>query len=278
MVRAASVAVLALLALAGCAPTTSAPAEVTVSVYQPRPDVAAGRIAIQVHNGGTEPLTITGARLQSTYFIDDLTWAGDREPVVRAGLSLDLRVPLADSDCTEGIDAAHTVVLDYRVGDRTGTIELVPDDPFELLPRLRDAACLWVRVGEIVELTAVSVAAPNTLGSPGQVVIAVTPTGAPGTVTVDAAFSTTLLAPALDGVGIGELPLGVELGADGPTEFRVPIVPNRCDAHALAEDKVGTRLPLEVTVSTGARGRLILSASDELRGQMYAFYAGYCGL
>lgn len=75
---------------------------------------------------------------------------------------------------------------------------------------------------------------------------------------------------------MGELPLGIELGPDGPAEFRV--VPNRCDAHVLAEDKVGTGLPLEVSTSTGAEGRLILAASDELRGQMYAFYAGYCDL
>ena len=278
MVRAASVALLALFALAGCTQDPGAPADVTVSVYQPRPDVAAGRIALQVHNDGTEPLTITGARLESSYFTEDLVWSGERQPVVGPGLRLDFRVPLADSDCTAGADPVHTVVLDYRVGDRSGTVALAPDDPFALLPRLRDAACLEVRVGEIVELTAVSVAATNTPGSPGEVVIAVAPTGAPGTVTVDAAFSTTLLAPALEGIGTGELPLGIPLGADGPTEFRVSIVPNRCDAHALAEDKVGTRLPLGVTVSTGAQGRLILSASDELRGQMYAFYAGYCGL
>jgi hypothetical protein len=278
MVRAASVVVFALLALVGCAQAPSAPEGVTVSVYQPRPDVAAGRIAIQVHNGGTEPLTVTGARLESTYFTDNLVWAGEREPVVGAGLSLDLRVPLTGSDCTDPIEATHTVVLDYRVGDRAGTVELVPDDPFELLPRLRDAACLEVRVGQVVELTATSVAASNTLGTPGEIVVTVTPTGEPGTVTVDAAFSTTLLAPALDGIGVGELPLGIELGAAGPTEFRVSIVPNRCDAHALAEDKVGTRLPLAVTVSSGAQGRLVLSASDELRAQMYAFWTAYCGL
>jgi hypothetical protein len=278
MVRAIPVALLVAVSLAGCAIEASAPEGVSVSVYQPRPDVAAGRIAIQVHNGGGDPLTVTGARLESTYFTDDLVWTGEREPVVGVGRSLDLRVPLAESDCADPVEATHAVVLDYRVGDRVGTVELVPDDPFELLPRLRDAACLEARVGEIVELTATSVTANNTLGSPGEVVVSVRPTGEPGTVTVDAAFSTTLLAPALDGIGVGELPLGIVLGADGPTEFRMPIVPNRCDAHALAEDKVGTRLPLEVTTSTGAQGRLVLAANDELRGQMYAFYAGYCGL
>lgn len=278
MVRAAFLALVALLTLAGCAQPPAALEGISVSVYQPRPDVAAGRIAIQVHNDGTEPLTVTGARLESTYFVDDIVWTGDREPVVGAGLRLDLRVPLVDNDCTVDVDAVHTVVLDYRLGDRPGTLELTPDDPFDLLPRLRDAACLGVRVGEIVELTATSVASANTLGTPGEIVVAVAPTGAMGTVTVDAAYSTTLLAPALDGVGTSELPLGIELSADGPREFRVPIVPNRCDAHALAEDKIGTRLPLEVTTSSGAQGQLILPASDALKEQMYAFWKAYCGL
>ncbi len=49
-------------------------------------------------------------------------------------------------------------------------------------------------------------------------------------------------------------------------------MPNRCDAHALAEDKIGTRMPLYVTAPDGSTGRLVLAASDELRVQMYAFY------
>ncbi len=55
-------------------------------------------------------------------------------------------------------------------------------------------------------------------------------------------------------------------------------MPNRCDAHALAEDKVGTRMPLYVTAPDGSTGRFVLAATDELRMQMYAFYSSYCGL
>lgn len=115
-----------------------------MSVYQPRPDVAAGRIAIQVHNDGSMPITVTGVRLESTFFAEDLVWAGEREPVVGPGLRLDLRVPIADSDCTEPVDAVHAVVLDYRLGDAEGTVVLVPDDPVELLPGFgmpRASAC-----------------------------------------------------------------------------------------------------------------------------------------
>ena len=88
-----------------------------------------------------------------------------------------------------------------------------------------------------------------------------------------------LLNPARpDGIGVNRLDLGVTVSAAGPPEIRVPIVPNRCDAHALAEDKIGTRMPLYVTLPDGTSGRLVLAASDELRAQMYAFYSAYCGL
>ena len=103
--------------------------------------------------------------------------------------------------------------------------------------------------------------------------------GNEGVVTVDAISSTTLLNPARpDGIGVNRLELGVEVSAAGPPEIRVPIVPNRCDPHALAEDKIGTRMPLYLTLSDGTSGRLVLAASDELRAQMYAFYSAYCGL
>ncbi|MEO8263236.1 MAG: hypothetical protein ABI566_11780, partial [Pseudolysinimonas sp.] len=100
-----------------------------------------------------------------------------------------------------------------------------------------------------------------------------------GSFTIDSIHSTTLLNPAgPDGIGVAELDLGIVIDADSPPEVRIPIVPNRCDAHALAEDKVGTRMPLYITLDDGTTGRLVLSADDELRGEMYAFYSAFCGL
>ena len=124
-----------------------------------------------------------------------------------------------------------------------------------------------------------SLTAPAQEPAPAELLISVEPTGEPGTVTVDTISSTTLLNPAgPDGIGVPQLDLGIAVSADGPAEIRVPIVPNRCDPHALAEDKIGTRMPLHVTLPDGTSGRLVLSASDELRAQMYAFFSSFCGL
>lgn len=268
-------------ALSGCAPTasTSAPDGVRVSVYQPRPDVPKNRMAIQVHNDGDQPLTVTSAHLQSSYFTDDMVWGPDRTATVAPGYAVDLRVDLpTEADCS-GVEPRLTATFGWTMGDESGTATVEPDDPFHLLDLLHDAACLIVSVDEVATLTAVSLDAPAQQPAPAELVIRVEPTGADGTITLDSINSTTLLNPAgADGIGVPELELGIAIDKSGPPEVRIPIVPNRCDAHALAEDKVGTRMPLYVTAPDGSTGRFVLAATDDLRMQMYAFYSSYCGL
>ena len=267
--------------LTACAPTASstAPEGVRVSVYQPRPDVPKNRMAIQIHNDGDAPVTVTSAVLASSFFTDEMAWGPDRTATVAPGYAVDLRVDLpTEADCS-GVEPTLTATFGWTLGDRSGTATVEPDDPFHLLDLLHDAACLIVSVDAVAKLTATSLEAPAALLGPAQLAIAVEPTGADGTVTLDTIHSTTLLNPAgADGVGVPELDLGIAIDRDGPAEVRIPIVPNRCDAHALAEDKIGTRMPLYVTAPDGSSGRLVLSASDELRAQLYAFYSSYCGL
>ena len=274
-----------LAALSGCgagaAPDgeASSDAGVSVSVYQPRPDVAAGRMAIQVHNDSGEDLTIEGAELTSSYFQDDLVWPGGHDVHVLSGRAVDLRVDIGESDCAQPNPAKHSVTLIYRLGDGPSTTaSFTPGDGFDLLDRLRDDACLGQRVATVATLTAATVAAPGQPGVPTTLTITVVPTGVSGIVRVDAVNSTTLLEPFDGTTGVGELALGITVDAGGPGQITIPLVPNRCDAHALAEDKVGTRIPLQVTAPDGTQGRLVLSASDELRMQMYEFYSTYCGL
>jgi hypothetical protein len=271
-------------ALGACAPSTGgglveAPDGVRVSVYQPRPDVPKNRMAIQIHNDGDEPLTVTSAELESSYFTDDTVWGPGRTATVKPGYAVDLRVDVpTDADCS-GVEPELTATYGWTIGDRSGTASVAPDDPFQLLDLLHDAACLIVRVDEVATLTATTLDVPANQPAPAELVIAVEPTGADGVVTLDTIHSTTLLNPAgPDGIGVPELALGVAIDKDGPAEVRIPIVPNRCDAHALAEDKVGTRMPLYVTAPDGSTGRFVLAASEELRMEMYAFDSAFCGL
>jgi hypothetical protein len=283
---AAVLAAVALLstALTGCLTQSEGefdemPDGVHVSVYQPRPDVPKNRIAIQVHNDGEVPVTVTGASLASSYFTDTFDWGPDRTATVPPGYAVDLRVDIpAEADCSDR-PITQTVYLFWTVGDDSGDSAVTPDDPFHVLDLLHDAACLIVSVDSVATLTATSLDAPADQPAPAELVITVEPTGADGTITLNTIHSTTLLNPAgPDGIGVAELDVGVTIDNDGPAEVRIPIVPNRCDAHALAEDKIGTRMPLYLTAPDGSTGRFVLSASDALRTQMYAFYTVFCGL
>jgi hypothetical protein len=275
--------VIATAALTGCtqprAELADAPDGVSISVYQPRPDIPKNRIAIEVHNDGNEAVTITAASLRSNFFGEDFVWGPGRKATVAPGYAVDLRVEIPAVDACNDDAPANTVTFAWKVGDETGTSAVDPDDGFHMLDRLHNEGCLVVNVDKIAKLTAVSLTAPAQEPAPAELLISVEPTGAEGTLAVNTISSTTLLNPAgSDGIGVNQLDLGIELTADGPPDIRVPIVPNRCDPHALAEDKIGTRMPLYVTLPDGSSGRLVLAASDALRGQMYAFYSAFCGL
>jgi hypothetical protein len=280
------VALLALLAMAAAltacdpAPPNEVPDGVRISVYQPRPDVPKNRIAIEVHNDGTEPVTITGAELNSSYFAGPFSW-GQRTATVPPGYAVDLRVDIPlEAECADDANPSHTVIFHWTRGDESGVGRVAPDDPFEVLDLLHDAACLVEKVDHVATLTARTLTAPASLPAPADLLITVfPPPSSEGSFTIDTVHSTTLLNPSgPDGIGVAELHLGIAVSAGGPSEVHIPIVPNRCDAHALAEDKIGTRIPLYVTASDGTSGRLVLAADDELRAQMYAFYSSSCGL
>lgn len=264
-------------ALAGCAPGVPAEPPFTVTVVQPRTGIAMGIIAMQVTNTGEKTIDVASAELDSDYLGSPLIWDG--EPVTLApGRAVDLRVPLDTWDCDTDATADATATIGYSIeGAGSGTATVEAPDTTIVLPGLWQGACLAERVAGIVDLRAVALESSGAVGEVGELVLSTQPTGEDGTVEVHSVESTTLLAP-FDGVsGVPTVPLDIELGVDGPPEVRIPFVPNRCDAHALAEDKIGTRIPLQVTVGE-LSGRLVLPASDELRAQMYAFYGAYCAL
>ncbi len=259
--------------LTGCTGSTELPDGVTVLVYQPRTDVQNDRIAVQVANSSDEPLEITALRLESAGFADPAVWTDD-SATVAAGFALDLRMDIPPRVCPDAAPLG-TVTLDYRLGDTRGTAVATADDPYELLPRVADEACLRAEVEAVAAPTISGVLADG--GAEGSLVVAVTPTGASGSVRLLEVWGTTLISPARDGLALDSLSLGIDLGADGPTEVRIPIVPTRCDAHALAEDKVGTRIPF--TVAAGDRqGELVLAAGPEARTAIIDFWRTACGL
>lgn len=236
-----------------------------------------GVIAMQVANTGQKTIEVDSAELGSDLLGTPLVWDGS--PVTLApGRAVDLRVKLDTWNCDADSAAEASATVGYSIeGGGAGTATVDAPDPTIALPGLWQGACLAESVAEVVDLRSTALESSGQVGEVGTLVLSTEPTGAEGSVVVHSVESTTLLAP-FDGTsGVPEVPLDVSLGADGPSELRIPFVPNRCDAHALAEDKIGTRIPLQVTVGE-LSGRLILPASDEMRAQMYEFYGSYCGL
>jgi hypothetical protein len=278
MRRATAIAVVAALlggltACGGVSPDI--PEGLTVVVYQPRPDVALGRFALQVVNAGEADVDIIAASLTSPDFVDDVEWSGEGSTVL-AGRELDLRVPVPEIDCSGETDPRVRLRADAGHGV-TESSEVPVSDPYGLLPRLHAEQCVGQAIAEIAAVTPREVIVPDGR-EPAILVLDVVPTGAAGSVELVGVRGTTLLQPADEGVSTPELTLGIEVSADGPTEVRVPFLPNRCDAHALAEDKVGTIIPFLVDAGTPEPVRWMLILSDELKGALYGYYAAYCDL
>jgi hypothetical protein len=285
MARTAIAAILSVFAttlVSGCQATRSLvepPQGIKASIYQPRLDISMNRIAIKFHNDGTQPLTITAATLKSNFFDNDFIWGPGRSATLSPGFAIDLRVDIPSVDSCDEARPENSLRFDWRVGKVSGTSVVIPKDTYGILERLHDDGCFIAAMNTVATMTAVSLTPPAEKQTPATLLISIAPTGEKGTLTVDSVGSSTLLRPA-DSAGIGsaKLDLGVVINANGPREITIPIVPNRCDAHGLAEDKVGTRIPLFVTLPDGTKGRFVLPASDLLRAAIYSFYTSFCGL
>lgn len=285
MIRIAPFAILAVFAatlVSGCQATSSlieSPQGVEVSIFQPRSDISKNRIAIKFVNDGKEPLTISATTLTSNLFANDFVWKANRPATVSPGFAIDLRVDIPPVDsCDEG-RSSRAVRFDWTVGQVSGTSFITPDDTFNILANLHDNGCFISAMNTVGAISAVSLTPSFQKLTPATLLISIAPTGQEGTLTINSIGSTTLLSPAdSKGIVTAQLDFDLVISAKGPFKINVPIVPNRCDAHGIAEDKIGTRMPLVVTLADGTKGRYVLPASNQLRAAMYSFYTSYCGL
>lgn len=277
-----AVALIALLAaLTGCAPQPATlPDGIAISVYQNRFDYSPRKLEIQVSNGSDAPFTVTGASFDSTRFAEPAVWAA-HERTLAPGTALDLRVQLPEPVCGDAA-AVDEVTLDFALPDGgAGSVTVVPSDEDHWIDRINAQDCLAATVDGIATITA-----PDRLewtpgaAAPAVLEFSVEPTGGAGEVTLLQARGTVLLRLAgPDGGVADELPLDLLLDAAAPpTTIRIAFAPNRCDAHAVAEDKRGTFFPLDVLTEDGIQGIYYTAVSDAVRGEIYAYYGDYCGL
>jgi len=156
-------------------------------------------------------------------------------------------------------------------------------DPFGVLARNNTEMCL---TREALAVAAISLAPNLEVAADGRTAVVrllMQPRTVSGTedaagagageLVIDRIEETTLLAEAPQ----APWPRSVTVRAGGPrAELRLGIRPSRCDPHAVAEDKVGTLLPLRVRVA-GREGVLKIGAGSQLRGRIYDFVTKTCG-
>jgi hypothetical protein len=271
------------LVLAGCAgapdapePSAALPPGVSVELAQLRADVASRQAEVHIANGSHAPLTVGEVR------IDDQRLDGPagrvmagRVSTIPAGSAVDIRVQLPAVDCSAPSDGDAGVVLEI-VGESSSTeVAASAPDPLGFLAELHARECLLERVTDAAALafTGFEASAP---GEPATLELTITPSGAGG-VTIVGVARTNLIDFA--GTGDAEVyPLGIEV-AEGDSErivAQIPIVPFRCDPHAVQEDQRGTIFDVPVEFA-GESGEVELFVGEEMRGRILTWVGTWCG-
>ena len=258
-------------------PTTTAPPPdgITVTIDQQRLDIPLDMMSIQVHNHSGHSLHIVAATYTDARFATPLEWTGDT--TVPSDIQRDLRVPIPEPDCGAAADApAPSVEVPYLVDDAVAGGQYVPTDPFDFVPLRVAADCFAARVEQTADVALTGVTTRQADGGEvAELQITIDDHSADG-FTLASVSSTVLFQPA-DGA-TGWTPAAT-VAAGEKRVVTLDAIPSRCDAHALAEDKVGTRFDAVVSVGDPAvTGTLTLVASDQQRSDLYGYFSARCGL
>lgn len=276
-------------------PTAAGP--VTAEISQFRDNYSKQIIEIQLTNTTGSALTVLGAELSSPLFSAAIAWPAHSGGIVLPpGQTKSLPAPLPAPECGSpaattgppGTNAASggapgTAFVSLRLaqppdGGPAGTTTPAAD-PFGVLARNNAEMCL---TGAASAVAAIRLAPDLEVAAGGRTAVvrllvqphATDAADAGGAeLVIDRIDETTLLAEATQ----APWPRSLTLRAGGPPqEVRLGIRPARCDPHAVAEDKVGTLLPLRVRVA-GREGVLKVGADAQLRGRIYDFVTTACG-
>jgi hypothetical protein len=260
---------------------------VTAEVNQSRDNYGKPLVSIQLTNTSGAVMTVYGARLRSALFADGITWQASPDGIVLPpGQAKSLPAALPAPVCAPPgrNDAARTgaaPAVTLRMSPATGTTPeetVAAADPFDVLARNNAELCLaqaadaiaGFRLDPGLEVSADGRAAVvRLLIAPRDAA----PSAAAAALTIIRIEGTTLLAEDPGAPWPRDLP--VRAGGVA-REVRLGIRPARCDPHAVAEDKVGTLLPLRVDFA-GRDGLLKVDAGPLLRGRIYDFVTTACG-
>lgn len=255
-------------------------AAITIAVNQSRTNYGTRTIDLLVTNNGPAPKTVTTVILDSGLFVGQVMWTSDGDgTVLPPGQPKSLATELPEPECgnAESGSPAPGLVARLQLSGSEQVQEAGVSDAFGVLERNRAERCLALAVQEIA---AVELLPGLQLDDPqvGTLRLAITPRprqpgpAAGSGLTIEHILETTLLAAA----GPAPWPEGIHIRpGDAQQTFLLPVRPARCDPHAVAEDKVGTLLPLQVSVN-GGHGTIKVAAGAELKGAIHDFVSAAC--
>lgn len=263
------------LALAACSPQPAEPSGlppgVEVELFQLRSDVAERGAQVRVINGSDTDLVVTSLTFADDWFAGEAV--RDRMSTVPAGRTVDLRFALPESACEDEPDAASRtsrVTLELE-GGGTATVDVA--DPLGFTTLIHEKECLRHDLARVATLEWTEFT-PTAAPLPAELQLSITPAGGTETAELVEVQTTNLLQ-------FADQPTPFALaatvtGTDAATMVAVPIVPLRCDPHAVMEDKRGTVFNVLVDVD-GAGGVVEVAAPEPMRGEILRWVADWCG-
>jgi len=215
-------------------------------------------------------VTVTRAVIRSDRF-GEVEWTGEKTFVNGA----DLKFEVPRGPCGAGGDL--TVTRTYRLDDGPWReSRTTAPDEYGAIDLFLDRDCAEATLAEAADL---ELGAPRVVGagrrSVWELPVTMTPTGERDDVAF-AGFEDTVLFKQVGGSAAA--PRGTQL-TGAPVEVLLRLVPTRCDPHALAEDKVGTLVAVDVVAPGLEEGASFhLPIGDERRASLRGFFATHCGL
>lgn len=261
---------------------------VTAELNQSRDQYGKPEIQLQLTNTSGNELTVTQAHVTSPLFQGTIRWtpaAGGIELPPRQPKSLPAALP--EPSCSgatgspPGETATATVLLAPAGQSQAYPVTVIAGDRFDVLQRNHSELCLTaaaaavagialdthLEIAQDLRTAVVRLVVTPRPGTDGN-----DPGRAAASLTISSIDGTPLLAESEE----DPWPRNISVRpGDGPAEWPLRIRPARCDPHAIAEDKVGTLLPLHIAVGH-AEGRVKIAADSMLRAQLYDFVTSAC--
>lgn len=270
---------LALLAvLSGCG-AFSRPAEtrvtLTVAVYQLRSDYAVRQAQIEVTNHSSVDVQVTSASFTSSWFASTVSSPSAPNQLL-AKSTTDFKVVLAAARCDVARATPSVTIRFTRPDKSTGTVTTTPTIPFDSIALVHAQDCAQHEFEKVATISiAPAVRFEQVAGKPIALLdVTFTPTGAAGSVTLHSTEDTTLLAQREGTLRT----IGLTLtAASGPTTVTLDYVPAGCLQHRVAEDKIGTLIPMRVDAGPYRNTLFSMPVPAAVKAQLLDWVGVYCG-